>query len=178
MVLALDDPSIKTPLGELLRLPVKFIKGKTDAPAIAVSAIAQQLQATSKNVLPIIVKLLAEDKYEATLNAQILEAARQAKLDFVWCIVVNEAMDFQTQVEAGQALQINVSTASEKALVEMFEFIRSHKTGFSKLQPPLVAQAIVEYRKVHRLENLTFLTKLKCGIGKAKLSALEKHLTV
>ncbi|WP_310482758.1 hypothetical protein [Chamaesiphon sp. VAR_48_metabat_403] len=44
--------------------------------------------------------------------------------------------------------------------------------------PPLpVARAIVQYRATDRINNLIFLTKLKCGIGKTKLSALVDRLS-
>lgn len=178
MVLALDDPSIQAPVGELLRLPVKFIKGKTEAPNIVVQLIAQQLSTRGKNVLPILVKCLGPDKYQATLNSQVLAAARLAKLDFVWCLVADEPMQHQAQIEAGLILQVNILTASEQGLVAVLDYVKTHKSGFTKLDPALVAQKIVVYRQKATPIDLTFLTKLKCGIGKTKLPALAENLVV
>ncbi len=178
MVLAVDDPSIAVPLGELIRVPVKFIKGKSDLPSIVIHAISTQLQATGKNLLPLVVKLLGEDKYQATINTQILDAARLAKLDFVWCIVADEAMHAQMQIETGQSIQINALTASEKELTEVLEIARSRIPSLSKLNSALVARSICEYRKSNQPKNLAFLTKLRCGVGKTKLPLLLKYLTL
>jgi hypothetical protein len=178
MVLALDDPSVQAPVGELLRLPVKFIKGQTEAPAIVVQLIAKQLSTRGKNVLPVLVKCLGPDKYQATLNTPVLAAARLAKLDFVWCMVADEPMQHQAQIEAGLALQVNILTASEQGLVAVLEYVKVHKSGFAKLDPAAVARAIVAYRQKATPTDLTFLTKLKCGIGKTKLLALAENLVV
>lgn len=178
MVLALDDPAITVPLGELIRLPVKFIKGKSDLPAIVAQAIAPQIQATGKNILPVVVIVLGEDKYQATTNAQILEAARLAKLDFVWCIAIDEAMHTQIQTEAGQSIQVSLLTASERSLCDVIEYAKSRIPALIKVNPPLVARAICDYRKTNQLKNLTILTKLRCGIGKTKLPLLSQYLVV
>jgi hypothetical protein len=61
-------------LGQILRLPCKFIKGKSDAQPIILKTIAQELSGTGKNILPVVVRLLGEDKYQAILNTQILDA--------------------------------------------------------------------------------------------------------
>ena len=178
MVLAIDDPAVTTPLGQLLRLPVKFIKGKSDSPAIVVQAIAPQLQATGKNILPVVVIVLGEDKYQAVLNAQILEAARLAKLNFVWCIAINEAMQAQIKTEAGQSVQVNLVTASERSLCDVLEYAKSRTPALSKVNPPLVARAICDYRKTKQIKTLAVLTTLRCGIGKTKLPLLSQYLAV
>lgn len=178
MVLAVDDPSIAIPLGELIRVPVKFIKGKSDLPSIVIQAISVQLQTTGKNLLPVVVKLLGEDKYQATINTQILDAARLAKLDFIWCIVVNDAMHSQMQIETGQSIQINVLTASEKSIAEVLEIARSRNPSLSKLNSALIARSICEHRKTNQPKNLVFLTKLRCGVGKTKLPLLSEYLSL
>lgn len=171
----LDDPSIAVPLGEVIRLPVKFIKGKSDSSAIVIEAIATQLRATGKNILPVMVLVLEEDSYQATLNAQILEAARLAKLDFVWCIAIDEAMHSQIQIEAGQSIQVSLSTASERSLCDVLEYAKSRVPALSKVNPSLVARAICDYRNTKQIKNLMVLTKLRCGIGKTKLPLLSPY---
>lgn len=178
MTFTLDDPSISIPLGELIRLPVKFIKGKSDLPSIVIQTISTQLQTTGKNLLPVVVKLLGEDRYQATINTQILEAARLAKLDFIWCIVVNETMHTQMQIETGQAIQVNILTASEKSIAEVIEIARLRTPALSKLNSALVARSICEYRKNNQPKNLIFLTKLRCGLGKTKIPLVSEYLTV
>jgi hypothetical protein len=173
-----QESPLDLPLGQVLRLPCKFIKGKSEGQQIVIKAIAQELKTAGKNIVPVIVRLISENKYQVILNDQILEAARQAKLDFVWCIVVNKAMQSQVEIETGQVLRINVLIASEQDLLAMFEFIKTQKTGFSKINPEKVAAAIVQHRDTNKLTNLTFLTKLGCGIGKAKLAALSENLVL
>lgn len=179
MTLAHKDVSpLNVSLGQILRLPCKFIKGKSDAPQIVLKTIAQELTSTGKNILPVIVRYLGEDKYQAILNIQILEAARSAKLDFVWCIVVDQQMQSQIEVELGQVIRINASTASEQELIDTLDYIRDHKSGFNKIDPQKIAGAIIEYRNTTKLTNLNFLAKAKCGIGKAKILPLSENLII
>ena len=176
MVSTLERRGTNTPLGQVLRLPCKFIQGKSSTEVMVINAIAAELAISGKNVLPVIVKLLKEDKYTAVFNNQILIAAQQAKLDFVYCIVVNDEMATQLQVEIGKVIKVNLSQASESELTVAFENIKANITAFNKIDPATIAQAIIEYRSVERIKNLTFLTKLKCGIGKTKLSGLVDRL--
>lgn len=171
-----DESILNVKLGQILRIPCKFIKGKSDAHPIVIKAIAQELKTAGKNVLPVIIKILGEDKYQAILNIQILEAAKQAKSDFVWCIVVNDQMQSQIAVESGQVVRVNIAKAPEKEVVSVLEYVKANKPGFNKIEPQKIASAIVEYRQTKPLTNLSFLTKLKCGIGKAKLAPLADIL--
>jgi hypothetical protein len=178
MALAVDDPAVRKSLGQVVRLPCKFIKGKSDTQPIVIRTIAQELSATGKNILPVIVRSLGEDKYQAILNTQIVEAARQAKLDFVWCIVVNQSMQTQIEVELGKVLRVNVAIAPESELIDTLKYIQAHKPGFNKINPEKVASAIVEYRKANKISNLNFLSKAKCGVGKAKIAPLAENLVI
>jgi hypothetical protein len=179
-ILQQDESSLDITLGQVLRLPCKFIQGKSGADKALLKSISQQLQATGKNILPVIVKALDEDDYQAVLNTQILDAAKLAKLDFVWCLVVNDQMQEQVQIESGQLPQphANILTASEQEIVAAFEYIKAHRKGFEKVNPQQVGKAIVEYRKTRKLKSLSFLTTLRCGIGKGKLLTLSEFLEV
>lgn len=176
MVSTLERHVTSTPLGQVLRLPCKFIQGKSSAEVMVINAIAAELAISGKNVLPVMVKLLKEDKYTAVLNNQILIAAQQAKLDFVYCIVVDDEMAVQLKVEAGKTLKVNLNQASEVELIAAFDNIKANITVFNKIEPAMLAQSIIKYRSVERIKNLTFLTKLKCGIGKTKLPGLVDRL--
>ncbi|MBW4458192.1 MAG: hypothetical protein KME55_39395 [Nostoc indistinguendum CM1-VF10] len=173
-----DESTLDIALGRVLRIPCKFIQGQSSVNPTLIKNISQQLQATGKNILPIIIKALGEDNFVATLNIHILEAARQAKLDFVWCIVVDDKMQSQVKIESGQIVQVNILTASEQEIIDTLEYIQTHITGFKTIKPNLVAKAIVEYRKTKTAPNLSFLTKLRCGIGKAKVDPLSEFLVV
>lgn len=173
-----DDSPLDIPLGQILRIPCKFIKGKAEVHPLLLKAIAQELKTKGKNVLPVIIKYLDEDKYQALLNAHVLEAARQAKMDFVWCIVVNDELELQVQIELGQVLQVNIATAPVQEIAQVLEYIQSQMLDFKKINPSKIAEAIVDYRKTKPLTNLSFLTKLKCGVGKAKVAPLSKFLMI
>jgi hypothetical protein len=176
MVSTLDRRGTSTPLGQVLRLPCKFIQAKSNVEAVVINAIAKELTITGKNVLPVMVKVLKEDKYTAVFNDHILIAAQKARLDFVYCIVIDNEMEAQLSVELGKTIKINISQASASELTAAFENIKTNIATFNKIEPAKIAQAIVQHRSVDQITNLTFLTKLKCGIGKTKLSALVDQL--
>lgn len=166
------------PVGQFLRIPCKFIKGQSDAQPVVIKSIAEALKSADKNVMPVFVRATSEDRYQGILNLQVLEGARQAGLDFVWCIVVDNSMKTQLLTEIGQIVQANILTASEQELLDMFEYIKSQVSGFSKIDPQKAAKGIVEYRQSKKIANLNFLTKLKCGIGRSKLDGLVNYLIV
>jgi hypothetical protein len=187
-ILQQDDSSLDITLGQVLRLPCKFIQGKSGADKALLKSISQQLKATGKNILPVIVKALDEDDYQTVLNAQILDAAKLAKLEFVWCIVVDERMQTQVEIESGQLPQsqinleqlshpqVDILSASEREITEVFEYIKAHRKGFEKVKPQQVSKAIIEQRKTKKPKSLLFLTNLKCGIGKTKIPTLSEFL--
>ena len=86
----------------------------------------------------------------------------------------------QVQIEPGELSQpqINILSASEREITEAFEYIKAHRKGFEKVKPQQVAQAIVEHRKSKKPKSLSFLTNLKCGVGKTKIPALSEFLVV
>ena len=170
-------------LGQVLRLPCQFIQGKSNLPSKQIEAIAQQLSKTEKNILPVVVKLLEQDKYQSVFNTQILDGARLAKKDFIWCIIVDEPMLAQVQIETGLVIYqpttaTNILIASEQEIQEALERIKAQQPSFDKVDSLKTAKAIVEYRKTKKPKNLTFLTTLKCGIGKAKIPLISDFLTV
>jgi hypothetical protein len=178
-----EEFSTDIPLGQVLRLPCQFIQGKSNVPTKQIEAIAQQLSKTEKNILPIVVKLLDQDNYQSVFNTHILDGARLAKKDFVWCIIVDEPMLEQIQIEAGlvitaPTLATNILVASEQEIQEALERIKAQQPSFDKVDPLKAAKAIMEYRKTKKPKNLNFLTTLKCGIGKAKISLVSDFLTV
>lgn len=179
-ILQQDDSSLNVTLGQVLRLPCKFIQGESGADKILIRSISQQLSATQKNILPVIVKALDEDDYQAVLNTQILDAAKQAGLDFVWCIIVDNPMLTQIQIESGQVPQpkVNILAASEQEITEALNYIKVHRKGFEKVKPQQVALAILEYTKTKKPKTLSFVSNLKCGIGKAKIATLSEFLVL
>lgn len=164
--------------GRILRIPCKFVEGESTAHPALIKNLTKQMQKTGKNLLPIIVKLLEEDRYKAIQNNQILEAARQADLDFVWCIVVNEQMLTQILVESGELIRVPVLSASEEDITEVLEYIKQQKSGMQALNPQKTAQTIIEQRNQNKLENLNFLTTKCCGVGKVTLNKIKDFLPI
>jgi hypothetical protein len=181
-----EEFSTDIPLGQILQLPCKFIQGKSNVASKQIEAIAEQLSKTEKNILPVVVKLLEQDNYQSVFNTQILDGARLAKKDFVWCIIVDEPMLAQVQIEAGLVITspiavTNILVASEQEIQEALERIKAQQPSFDKVNSLKTAKAIIEYRKTKKTKkptNLNFLTTLKCGIGKAKIPLISDFLTV
>ncbi|PSB42330.1 hypothetical protein C7B67_25470 [filamentous cyanobacterium Phorm 6] len=170
-------------LGQVLRLPCQFIQGKSNVATKQIEAIAQQLSKTEKNILPVVVKLLEQDNYQSVFNTQILDAARLAKKDFIWCILVDESMLVQVQIEAGLVIAppievTKILVASEQEIKEALERIKAQQPSFDKVNSLKTAKAIVEYRKTNKPKNLTFLTTLRCGIGRAKIPVISDFFTI
>ena len=118
---------VEIELGKILCLPlfqVQQVAGSQKSRPAVVKNLAKQIQKKQRNYLPVIVKLLAEDSYEAIYNVEILEAARKAKVDFVWCIVVDDEILDQIKVESGEIIRLPVLTASEQDIAEVFVYIR------------------------------------------------------
>jgi len=138
------------------------------------------LQSVQRNIIPLIVRVVAEDEYEAVMNVQILDGAREAKKEFIWCVVVDDELEKQVAIELGhiEAVRVKISTASEAEIAATLEHLKSEESGFSRIKPQKAAKAIVEYRENNNLSDLSFVTKLKCGIGKAKLPVLSEVFEV
>jgi hypothetical protein len=87
------------PLGQIIRQPVKFIKGRSSAPAVVVNELAAALEKSGKNVAPVYVHEDADGNQRVVGNAHILDAAKKAKLDFIQTVVVDKKMAAQLAIE-------------------------------------------------------------------------------
>ncbi len=163
-------------LGKVIRLPLFQVTGNQQVHPALLNNLAKQIQKNERNYLPVIVKLLDEDSYEAIYKVQILEAARKAEVDFVWCIVVDDEILDQIKVESGEVIRLPVLTASEQDIAEVLDYIQKQKSCVSKMSPKDAAKAIVEQRAKTNIKNLNFLTKQRCGIGKATLEKIKPYL--
>lgn len=173
-----NESLLNVELGRILRIPCKFIQGEVDAHPALVKNIAKQMQKTGKNLLPVIVKILAEDQYEAIDNTQIFKAAQQANLDFVWCIVIDEQMLTQIRVESGEIIQIPILTASEQDIAESLEYLKTKKSGMRTINAQKAAKSIIEHRANNKINSLNFLTKKRCGIGTETIKKLKSSLVI
>ena len=73
-------------------------------------------------------------------------------------------------------IKIDLNLAAEAELTAAFTNIKTNIAELNKIEPQTIAKAIVNYRSSNRIKDLNFLTKLKCGIGKAKLPLLTDRL--
>jgi|GEM_PF-3728130 len=89
--------------GHFSRTPLRFVEGDSDADPAVVKEIAKHLKKSKKNLTPVFVEHLGGDSYKAVQNGHILEAARQAGLDFVWTTVIDNQMRQQILAESGKA---------------------------------------------------------------------------
>ena len=163
-------------LGKVIRLPLFQVAGNNEVHPALLNNLAKQIQKNERNYLPVIVKLVAEDSYEAIDNVQILEAARKAEVDFVWCIVVDDEILSQIQVESGKIIRVPLLTASEQDIKEVLEYIKEQKSGVRTMNPEKTAKAIVEHRQKTTIKSLNFLTQQRCGVGKATLEKIKPYL--
>ena len=163
-------------LGQILRISSAFVetKSKAKSNATLVKSLANKLKASEKNILPIIVKQTAENKYEAIYNTLILEAAKQAELDFVWWIAVDDKMETQILAETGELFQVSLLDSSEKEVIEALTFARDTETALKRLDPAKVAKAIVSAR-TPSWKDLKPLSKLKCGVGAKAAPVLSQY---
>jgi len=168
-----DQSILDVELGRVLRIPCRFIQGESDAHPTLVKSLAQQVQKNKKNFLPVIVESIGEDSYKAVHNTQILAAIRQASIDFAWCIVVDKGMLSQVLIEAGQLVQVSILTASEKEIADVLEYIKTQKPGLKAMKPQKAAKAIVHQRENATITSLVFLTKQRCGIGRATIAKIK-----
>ena len=179
MTLAYDYESlVEVELGKVLCLPLFQVIGNQEFHPALIKNLSQQINYRKRNFLPVMVKLIAEDSYEAIYNVQILEAARQAEVDFVWCIVVDDEMLEQVRVESGEIIKVPVLTSSEQDIVEVFDYIKEQKSGMRALNAEKAAKAIVTKRANAVFKSLNFLTKEKCGIGKVTLAKIKPYFVL
>jgi hypothetical protein len=171
-----EQSPLDLPLGEVVRLPCKFIEGQSSTSPVLIKHLVKQLQSSQKNILPVIVKSLGQNDYEAVLNLQILEASRAANLDFIYCIVVDEQMLAAVNLEAGKKISVDISIASEEEICDALEFLKSRSPELKKMDPQKAARGIIDHRTLREIQSLSFLTTLGCGIGKAKLPLVVEIL--
>lgn len=163
-------------LGQVTRIPIEFVTASSNLnlnPTL-IKSLATKLKASNKNILPIVIKQKAEDEYEAIHNTLILEAAKQAGLEFVWCIAVNSEMQSQVLAELGELFQVSLLDSTEKEIIEALNFARDTETTLKKIDPAKIAKVIVSAR-TPSWKDLKPLAKLKCGVGAKAAPTLAKY---
>ncbi|GAB4532277.1 MAG: hypothetical protein Tsb0014_16560 [Pleurocapsa sp.] len=168
-------------IGNLMYLDLDIIES-TDTNSISeylIRATAQKMSDTnSRNWIPLVVKEIAEDRYQVIGNSFIYAVAEAAGLEKVWCIIADTSEETAnlTKILAGEKIpKINLSTATRDDIKVALEYlVEQPNTVLKGVKIPVATNRIDEAPRQY-WQDFKPVTKLKCGItaGK-KLKALEK----
>ncbi len=168
-------------VGNLMYLDLEIIKSGETAKTseYLITATANELSKTDgRNWIPLIVKEIAEDRYQVIGNSFIYTVAEIAGLEKVWCIIADNSQETAkvTKILAREETpKINLSTASRDEIRAALEFlIEKPNTVLKTVKIPIATNRIDEAPRQY-WQDLKPITKLKCGItlGK-KIKALEE----
>ncbi len=144
-----------------------------------ITATANELSKTDgRNWIPLIVKEIAEDRYQVIGNSFIYTVAEAAGLEKVWCIIADNSQETAkvTKILAREETpKINLSTASRDEIRAALEYlIEKPDTVLKGVKIPVATNRIDEAPRQY-WQDFKPITKLKCGItlGK-KVKALEE----
>ncbi|MBA3921363.1 MAG: Rho termination factor N-terminal domain-containing protein [Nostocaceae cyanobacterium] len=168
-------------IGNLMYLYINEIKPSegTDAPDFLITAAAKKLNSLGgRNWVPIIVKEVAEDKYEVIGNSFVYAVAKEADLEKVWCIIAdssNETADLSKVLSGESMPKINLSTATKDEIKAALLYLREKPGSVCKSINILFATNRIDEAPRQYWKNLDQITTLKCGITKGvKLDALKE----
>lgn len=173
-----DGISFSQPTGKVLKLPCKYVRGTSNVHPAVLSTIKFKMSQSQTNLTPVMVKALGEDDYVAIGNVAILQAARELDFPFVKSMIIEASMLEQVEVESGNKAFLNIQDASKKEIYEFFDYLKLYAPGFSRIQPQKISKLVTDYREEHQILSIKSLTKLKCGIGKAKIPTLQKLINL
>jgi hypothetical protein len=168
-------------IGNLMYLDLAIIESGeiTKASEYLINATAKELSNTDgRNWIPLVVKEIAEDRYQVIGNSFIYAVAEAAGLAKVWCIIADrsEKTAAITKILAGETIpKINLSTASRDEIKAALEYLVEQPTTVLKGVKIPVATNHIDEAPRQEWKNLNPITKLNCGItaGK-KIKALEQ----
>jgi hypothetical protein len=168
-------------IGKLMLLPLEDIQLMDESltsSEFIINAAAESVKATNRNWIPLIVKEVAEYKYQVVSNSLIYEVVKKAQLERAWCIVIDPKPEHIEQVKilTGETQpRINLNMASRETLLTALEYLLKKYNNILKgVNTTIATQKILEANR----ENWTSfneITKLKCGITQGKkLEALKE----
>ena len=146
---------------------------------IIAGAAEAVLQAGNRNWIPIIVKETGDYQYQVVSNHFVYAVAQQAKLDLVWCIVIDPKPSNieQAKILAREANPtVNLSTASKDTIIAVLNYlVKEH--NWKNVKPVETANKIVDSNR-EQWSDFTPLTKLQCGLTKARLDFIAKVFSI
>ncbi len=165
-------------IGKLMHLNLSKIESAepcSESEFIIAGAAEAVLQAGNRNWIPIIVKETGDYQYQVVSNHFVYAVAQQAKLDLVWCIVIDPKPSNieQAKILAREANPtVNLSTASKDTIIAVLKYlVKEH--NWKNVKPVETANKIVDSNR-EQWSDFTPLTKLQCGLTKARLDFIGK----
>ena len=169
-------------IGKLMHLNLSKIESAepcSESEFIIAGAAEAVLQAGNRNWIPIIVKETGDYQYQVVSNHFVYAVAQQAKLDLVWCIVIDPKPSNieQAKILAREANpKVNLSTASKDTIIAVLKYlVKEHK--WKNVKPVETANKIVDSNR-EQWSDFTPLTKLQCGLTKARLDFIGKVFSI
>ncbi len=167
----MKDSSI---IGSLMHLYLDEIEitDGTNAPDFLIKAAAKLLQQNGgRNWLPVIVKIIREDKYQVVGNSFGYAVAEQAGLERIWCIIADDSEETTsiTKVLAGEETpKLNLSTASREEINSGLQFLIEQPDSPLKTIKLAIATSRIDEAPRQYWKNFEPIIDLKCGITKGK----------
>jgi len=169
-------------IGKLMHLNLSKIESAepcSESEFIIAGAAEAVLQAGNRNWIPIIVKETGDYQYQVVSNHFVYAVAQQAKLDLVWCIVIDPKPSNieQAKILAREANPtVNLSTASKDTIIAVLNYlVKEH--NWKNVKPVETANKIVDSNR-EQWSDFTPLTKLQCGLTKARLDFIAKVFSI
>ncbi|MEG4213962.1 hypothetical protein QUA27_00815 [Microcoleus sp. Pol14C6] len=169
-------------IGKLMHLNLSKIESAepcSESEFIIAGAAEAVLQAGNRNWIPIIVKETGDYQYQVVSNHFVYAVAQQAKLDSVWCIVIDPKPSNieQAKILAREANPtVNLSTASKDTIIAVLKYlVKEH--NWKNVKPVETANKIVDSNR-DQWSDFTPLTKLQCGLTKARLDFIAKVFSI
>ena len=169
-------------IGKLMHLKLSKIESAepcSESEFIIAGAAEAVLQAGNRNWIPIIVKETGDYQYQVVSNHFVYAVAQQAKLDLVWCIVIDPKPSNieQAKILAREANPtVNLSTASKDTIIAVLKYlVKEH--NWKNVKPVETAKIIVDSNR-EQWSDFTPLTKLQCGLTKARLDFIAKVFSI
>ena len=169
-------------IGKLMNLKLSKIESAEqcfESEFIIAGAAEAVLQAGNRNWIPIIVKETGDYQYQVVSNHFVYAVAQQAKLDSVWCIVIDPKPSNieQAKILAREANPtVNLSTASKDTIIAVLKYlVQEH--NWKTVKPVEAANKIVASNR-EQWSDFIPLTKLQCGLSKARLDCIAKVFTI
>lgn len=166
-------------VGNLLCLPFDEIEPGplTEAHDFLIQEASNLLRTTQRNWLPVIVKETGVDQYEVVANAFVYEAASEAGLEKLWCILVDDSADtalVSTVLAHDSIPRINLSKASRKQIAAALDYLIKQPGTLLKGVSVATASSRIDSAPRKYWETLEPVTKLGCKLSKSKLKELKK----